>query len=336
MKKLLLPLLLTFLFFASELDSQSPAKSYTITSTELEEWMSYLASDEMKGRQNGSPEMAKAAHWIAQKFQDFEIQAVYPDGELIRPYTFQSRGGQTIEERNVVGIIEGSDPKLKEEYIIITAHFDHVGIRSAIESDSIYNGADDNAAGTCTLLGVAKTFAENNYKPGRSILFASVSGEEMGIHGSRYLAGHMPMDLKKAYVNVNFEMTGHSEDLGRGNYYMTGCKYSNLDDVLQEFTATTEFTLIDTIAMANRLFYASDNIAFGRLDRTEGMITGIPCGTFVTTLHGDHIHKPWDETDLFDFEHMAGLVNHFAEMVLWLSHSHMDIDWTDPNFQRLQ
>jgi hypothetical protein len=336
MKLSLLSLVLTCFFYSSALHSQSYAKSYTITSKELEEWMAYLASDEMKGRENGSPEMADAAHWIAGKFQEFNIQAVYPDGKLIRPYTFQSRGGQKIDERNVVGIVEGTDPALKEEYIIVTAHFDHVGIRYAIENDSIYNGADDNAAGTCTLLGVAKTFAENNYQPGRSILFASVSGEEMGIKGSRHLAKHMPLDLKKAYVNVNFEMTGHSEDLGRGNYYMTGCKYSNLDDVLQEFTAGTNFQLIDTIAMANRLFYASDNIAFGRLERNEGVITGIPCGTFVTTLHGDHIHKPWDETELFDFEHMAGLVDHFADMVLWLSNSHKEIDWTDPAFQRLQ
>jgi len=336
MKKILLPQLLICLLLGSTLFAQSPAESYTISSGELEEWMNYLASDQMKGRQNGSPEMADAAHWIAGKFQDFKIRAVYPDGDLIRPFTFQTRGGQSINERNVVGIMEGTDPELKDEYIIVTAHFDHVGIRSAVENDSIYNGADDNAAGTCTLLGVAKTFAENNFQPGRSILFAAVSGEEMGMQGSRYLAGHMPLDLKQAYINVNFEMTGHSEDLGRGNYYMTGCKYSNLDDVLQEFTQSSQFQLIDTIAMANRLFYASDNIAFGRLERNEGVITGIPCGTFVTTLHGDHIHKPWDETDLFDFEHMAGLVDHFASMVLWLSHSKKEIDWTDPAFQRLQ
>ena len=131
-------------------------------------------------------------------------------------------------------------------------------------------------------------------------------------------------------------MTCHSEDLGRGSYYMTGCDFSNLDNVLQEYVQGTEYQLIDTIAMANRLFYASDNIAFGRLSRNEGIITGIPCGTFVTTLHGNHIHNPWDEAKLLDLEHMAGLVDHFADMVLWLSHSQENIDWTDPNFQRLE
>ena len=336
MKKTLSPLLLFLLLTFNSMYSQSNGEKYAISEAELENWVSFLASDDMKGRQNGSPEMEEAALWIAQKFQEFDLQPAYPDGKLLRPFSFSARRSGTIEERNVVGILEGSDPELKDEYIIITAHFDHVGIRVAVDGDSIYNGADDNAAGTCTLLGVAKSIKENNYKPGRTILFAAVSGEEMGMQGSRNLASNMPLPLQKAYVNVNFEMTGHSEDLGRGSYYMTGCDFSNLDNVLQEYVQNTEYQLIDTIAMANRLFYASDNIAFGRLSRNEGIITGIPCGTFVTTLHGNHIHNPWDETELFDLEHMAGLVDHFADMVLWLSHTRKDIDWTDPKFQRLE
>ena len=335
MKNLTLLLLALMLCAFLPVHSQSPDKNYAITPAELETWLEYLSSDEMKGRNNGSPEMEKAARWIASRLEESGVQPAYEDGKLIRPYSFQTRRGGNIEEQNVVGIIKGTDPELRDEYIIITAHFDHVGIRVAHEGDSIYNGADDNAAGTATLLGVARTFKENNYKPGRSILFAAVSGEEMGMRGSRYLASHMPLPLNKAYTNVNFEMTGLSKDLGRGNYYMTGCDLSNLDDVLQNYTRGTGFQLIDTIAMANRLFYASDNIAFGRLERNEGIITGIPCGTFATTINADHIHTPWDETDLFDFENMAELVDHFAGMILWLSHSREELVWTDPAFRKL-
>ena len=208
--KLFLLTSLIFFLASSTLYSQANNEKYTISSNELETWVSYLASDDMKGRRNGTPEMKEAAEWIALKFNEFNIQAVYPDGKLIRPYTYRSRRGDTIDERNIVGIVEGTDPELKDEYIIITAHFDHVGIREAVENDSIYNGADDNAAGSCTLLGVAKTIKENNYKPGRSILFAAVSGEEMGLHGSRYLASNMPLPIQDAYVNINFEMTGCS------------------------------------------------------------------------------------------------------------------------------
>ncbi|TFH25499.1 MAG: M28 family peptidase [Bacteroidia bacterium] len=334
MKKTLLPLIL-FLFLASgSIFSQSQAEKYAISASELEEWVAFLASDHMKGRQNGSPEMEESAEWIVLKFKEFDVKPVYPDGKLVRPYTFQTRRGATVDERNIVGIIEGTDPRLKDEYIIITAHFDHVGIRRAVEGDSIYNGADDNAAGTCTLLGVAKTIKENNYKPGRTLLFASISGEEMGLHGSRYLVSNMPLPLQNAYANVNFEMTGHSEFLGTGNYYMTGCDFSNLDDVIQEFNRDKEHQLIDTIVVANRLFYASDNIAFGRLESGEGVSIGIPCGTFATTTSGEYIHTPQDEAELFDLGNMAGLVDHFADMLIWLSHSDQAIDWTDPKFKR--
>jgi hypothetical protein len=148
--------------------SQDTKVNHSPAAAELEEWVSFLSSDEMKGRQNGSPEMKEAAEWIAQKFAEFDIEPVFPDGQLIRPYTFHIRRGVSIDERNIVGILEGTDPELKDQYIIISAHFDHVGIREAVDGDSIYNGADDNAAGTCTLLGVAKAIKENQYRPGRS------------------------------------------------------------------------------------------------------------------------------------------------------------------------
>ena len=336
MKILILPLIFILLLASDSLQSQTLTDKYTLSEAELEEWMSFLSSDQMKGRNNGSSEMEEAAHWLAQKFEDFEVKPAYPDGKLIRHYTFRARRGDSISERNIVGIIEGTDPELKDQYILITAHFDHVGVRRAVEGDSIYNGADDNAAGTCTLLGVAKTIKENQYSPGRSILFAAVSGEEMGLHGSRHLALNMPLPTKSAYANINFEMTGHSEELGQGNYYMTGCDYSNLDDVIQKFTKGQDHQLIDTLSVANRLFYMSDNIAFARMKRVDDVSLGIPCGTFATTTHGEHIHTPQDEAELFDFENMAGLVDHFTSMIIWLSHSHKDIDWTDPRFRRVE
>lgn len=336
MKSKLIPAFLLLFLFSLTINAQVSTEKYRISADELENWVSFLASDEMKGRNNGSPEMEAAAEWLSSRFPEFGIKPAYEDGNLIRPYTFQTRRGDTINERNIVGIIEGTDPALRDQYIIVTAHFDHVGIRKPVDNDSIYNGADDNAAGTCTLLGVAKTIKENNYAPGRTILFAALSGEEMGLHGSRYLAANMPLPVQNAYVNINFEMTGHSDDLGKGNFYMTGCSFSNLDDLVQEFQPANKHTLIDTVAAADRLFYMSDNVAFARLERNGDVSTGIPCGTFVTTTSGDHIHTPRDETDLFDFENMAGLVNYFSEMIIWLSHSDKDIDWTDPTFERIK
>lgn len=335
MKTILFPSFI-FLFFSScAVNSQNDSEIYTITATELEQWVIYLSSDDMKGRLNGSPEMEEAADWIAGKFNEFDVEPVYTDGNLVQPYTF-TRRGSTFNERNIVGIIKGTDPEKKDEFIIITAHFDHVGIRSSVKGDSIYNGADDNAAGTCTLLGVAKTIKENNLQPGRTVLFASVSGEEMGLKGSRYLTLNPPLPLKDAYININFEMTGHSEYLGKGNYYMTGCNFSNLDDVIQEFNMGKNYNLIDTISLADRLFYMSDNIAFVNFGKDEEKSTGIPSGTFATTTSADYIHSPEDEAELFDFENMAGLVDYFAGMVIWLSNCDNDINWTDPRFTRIE
>jgi len=336
MKSRLLRILLLLLLVSASLYSQGNIEKYNSSASELKTWTSYLSSDEMKGRQNGSPEMKEAAEWIAQKFIDFDIQPAYQDGQLIRPYAFHTRRGNAIEERNIVGILEGSNPDLKDQFIIISAHFDHVGIREAVDGDSIYNGADDNAAGTCTLLGVAKAIKKNQYKPGRTLLFASVSGEEMGLFGSRHLASEMPLPLSRAYANINFEMTGHSEYLGRNNYYMTGCDFSNLDEVILALIQGQEHHLIDTISGANRLFFMSDNIAFSRIEREGDVSRGIPSGTFATTAFGEHIHTPWDEASLIDFENMAGLVDHFAAMIIGLSHSDQDIVWTNPRFQRIE
>ncbi len=306
----------------------------TVKADDLKSWVSYLASDDMKGRLNGSEEMKEVATWLAERFSEFGVKPLNGYDSYIHNYTLKGRRS-SFPERNVIGIIEGNDPELKDEYILITAHFDHIGIRKAVEGDSIYNGADDNAAGTSTLLGVAKAIKEGKMKLGRSVIFASVSGEEMGLHGSREIAKNPPFPLKDVYVNVNFEMTGHSEEFGKGNYYTTGCSYTNLDDQIQKFNKGKNINLIDTIAIAERLFFASDNASFARIRKEGDVNIGIPGATFATTL-GAHIHKPSDEIELFDLDNMATLVNYFADMVVWLSNNREDIVWTNPSFKRLE
>lgn len=336
--KLFLALVLLLVCFSKQTQAQPDSKQneYIVKAGDLKEWVSYLASDEMNGRASGSVEMLKAAEWIASRFSEYGLKPLCDTNSFFQEYSIETRNGVIIDERNVIGILEGSDADKKDEYILISAHFDHVGIGRPIDGDSIYNGADDNAAGTCTLIGIARTINELNLEPGRSIIFAAVSGEEIGLRGSRYLVKNPPFKLENTFVNINFEMTGHSALLGRNNYYMTGCDYSNLDDVINEFNQQGSHKLIDTIAMANRLFYMSDNVAFAMINRVDDIQYGIPCGTFATTTFGDHIHKPYDEAELFDFENMAGLVDHFTELIVFLSKTEKRIDWTDKKFQRLK
>ena len=233
-------------------------------------------------------------------------------------------------------MISGTDPDLKDEYIILSAHFDHVGVRKGNDADSIYNGADDNAAGTCTLLGIAKTIKEAGLKPGRTIIFAAFSGEEIGMRGSRFFVANSPVPVKNIYADINFEMTGHWEYLGKNSYYMTGCKISDLDDLIGEYNKNSQWKLIDTIKAANSLFYSSDNIAFSRISTADNITSGIPGATFATTALSAYIHSPRDEGKLFDYENMAGLVRYFSDMVIWLSRNKTDVHFTDPSFVRIK
>ena len=106
--------------------------------------------------------------------------------------------------------------------------------------------------------------------------------------------------------------------------------------MIKEFNEGKDHKLIDTIALSERLFFMSDNIAFARLGSVDDVSMGIPSGTFATTTFADHIHSPDDEAEFFDFKNMAGLVDHFTEMVIMLSDSEKEINWTDPGYVRLK
>jgi hypothetical protein len=330
---------LNFLFFYVYLffsGTSLPAeKSAVVKPDELREWINYLASDEMRGRRNGSPEMVKAANWLTREFKEIGLDPVFGNGSLQQDYSYVSRQ-QTVNERNIIGMIKGNDPLLKDQYIIISAHFDHVGVRKGNDPDSVYNGADDNAAGTSTLLGIAKTIKAKGMKPGRSVIFAAFSGEEAGMKGSRFFVANPPVLLTKIYVDLNFEMTGHSEFFGKKRYYMSGCKFSNLDEIIGQYNKQSDWILIDTIPIANMLFSASDNIAFSRILTDQNVSQGIPSGTFATATTPSYLHKPQDEAKLFDYENMADLVSYFSNLVIWLSRNKEEIIFTDASYTKLK
>lgn len=325
-------LLFVFLLCSTTVIAQKKSPENVITDKMVREWVSWLASDNMKGRANGSPEMKQVAEWISGKFKSAGLKPLGKE-EFITGYSYSSRMG-TINERNVIGYIEGTDPALKNEYIVLSAHFDHIGISQGNVTDSINNGADDNATGTATLIGIAEFIRQNRINPGRSIIFAAFSGEEHGMRGSRAFISNPPVPLKNIFVDVNFEMIGHSELLGKGRYYMTGCSRSNLDEVIKELNKDQKFRLVDTMQVAEMYYNMSDNISFSRIGNRAGNDTAIPSGTFATSTDPSYLHTPADEADLIDFENMAGLVNHFARMVIALSSSKTEIKMTATEFAK--
>ena len=117
-----------------------------------------------------------------------------------------------VKLRNVVGLLRGSDPKLKETYVLVTAHYDHLGRWPTLEGDQIYNGANDDASGTASVIELAQALATPRLKPRRSVVFLTFFGEESGLLGSRFYAKHPVVPLDKTVVNLNLEQVGRTDD----------------------------------------------------------------------------------------------------------------------------
>jgi len=142
-----------------------------------------------------------------------EILALVDAGKPVPSFALPARLKATakveradVESQNVAGILRGSDPKRRDEYVVVSAHLDHLGIGGAVNGDTIYNGAMDNASGVAAILEVAASLRESGAKPARSILFVAVTGEEKGLLGSQYFGAHPTVPRASIVANVNTDM----------------------------------------------------------------------------------------------------------------------------------
>ena len=170
---------------------------------------------------------------------------------------------RNVVSSNVVARVEGSDPRLKDEYVIYSAHWDHLGKDPTLAGDQIYNGAIDNAAGTAQLLEIARGFATLRHKPKRSILFIAVTAEEKGFLGSRFYAQHPLFPISKTIANINLDagnVWGLTSDL-----ITTGYGLSTLDEALGEAARLQGRTFVAEGLDNGSLYFASDQIEFARV-----------------------------------------------------------------------
>lgn len=213
------------------------------------------------------------------------------------------------EASNVIGVIPGNDPKLKDEIILVLSHYDHLGIRGpGVCGDSIYNGADDDASGTAAVLEVARILAKGP-KPKRTIVFATMTGEEMGMLGTRYYIANPAFPLAQVVAGFEVEMIGRPDSLagGFGKAWLTGYERSTMGDMLKEFG----IPIVADPRPDQRFFTRSDNYAFARM--------GIVAHTLSTfNLHTDY-HRPSDEADAMDFAHMTKVIDAAAQAVRHLA-----------------
>ncbi|MDH5589620.1 MAG: M20/M25/M40 family metallo-hydrolase [Gemmatimonadota bacterium] len=228
---------------------------------------------------------------------------------------------------NVVGILDGTDPVLKDEYVVFSGHMDHVGVGTPDASgDSIYNGADDDASGTAAVMEVAQAMASLEVAPRRSTIFLVVSGEEKGLWGSEYFAEHPSVPVDRMVANLNTDMVGRNWP---DTIVAIGKEHSDLGETLDRVNGAhpeLRMTAIDDIWPDERFYFRSDHFNFAR--------KGVPILFFFNGVHEDY-HRPSDEPGAIDAEKAARI----ARLVFYLG---VDIAnatdrprWNPESFRRI-
>ena len=297
---LLFGLLMTFAGQA-QLDT---AKVYgnTIEEQDLKELLYVYASDYFQGRETGTLGQKRAVTFLREFYQNRNIKAAQGTTDYFQSMELDIKG-TPVQTENVVAIIEGST--LPEEYIVISSHLDHEGIKNG----EIYNGADDDGSGSVALLEIAEAFqaaVEAGNGPKRSIIFLHVSGEEKGLLGSRYYTDNPLYPLANTVANLNIDMVGRTDpkrESDNDNYiYLIGS--DRLSTELHQVSeaankATVNLTLDYTYNAEddpNRFYFRSDHYNFAK--------NNIPVIFYFNGTHADY-HKPTDTVEKIRYDLLA-------------------------------
>ncbi|MBO7083100.1 MAG: M20/M25/M40 family metallo-hydrolase [Bacteroidales bacterium] len=252
-----------------------------------------LAGDSLRGRKAGSEDAAKAAAYIVAQFEEIGIQPFYEEG-WYQPF---ERSGNTY--KNVIGIIPGNDPVLKDEYIIIGAHYDHLGVRDG----QIYNGADDNASGTATIIEMARILKSQQSNLKRSVIIAAFDAEEIGLWGSNYLS--KKLDLSKIKLMMSIDMVGWLEK-GKTLQLQGTATIKNGKRLLREEAEKMHLD-IKPKDFETSIFGATDTQSFAE----KGVAT-----LYVTTGLKSPYHKPEDDPELIDYKGLDRVVDYMADVTM--------------------
>ena len=277
------------------------------SSNRMMEHIKYLASDDMQGRGIGTQELDEAAKYIAEKFEKYGLIPSGDGGSYYQNFEKAFHGKGNLQLKNVIGIIPGTNPDLKEA-IVISAHYDHLGlgwpdVRKGNEG-KIHNGADDNASGISVLLELAKSLG-NSFKPARKIIFAAFTAEEAGLIGSDYFVNNYGTDsVKYILANLNFDTVGRL--------------FENKLMILNGNTARewkfifmgTEYTTGIPAELITQELDASDQVSFIK--------NGIPAVQFFTGPNEDY-HRPSDTYDKIDPDGLVKVASVAKEVLQYLA-----------------
>ncbi len=273
----------------------------TITAEELKDMLYTYASDDYEGRKTGEPGQKKAIEFIKKEYQKNNIPSPIANGDYFQDIPSSYFGSQAKASENVIAYIKGREKP--NEVIIVSAHLDHIGIDG---NGVINNGADDDGSGTVAILEIAEAFKkaeQNGDGPKRTVVFLHVTGEEIGLYGSRYYTDEDPIfPLKHTVANLNIDMIGRvdkkHEATGKNYLYLIGSdklskELHNISEAVNKayFNLEFDYTYNDDND-PNRFYYRSDHYNFAK--------NSIPVIFYFNGTHDDY-HKPSDTPDKINY-----------------------------------
>lgn len=266
--------------------------------------LTVLTADSLMGRGAGTIYEYKAARYIEEQFNKNGITLLYPHPG--QDFSIVTESKDTLKSQNVVAIVQGWDPTLKDEYIIVGAHYDHLGQNNLTingkQTTQIFRGADDNASGIALLLELAKMVNSQSFKFKRSILFVAFGAEERGMNGSWYFANRAFNPIDKVSLMINLDMVGRGFDGSEVHTY-TFMPHTQLVTLLKD---VSDMPLMITPQIHTTDYFSSDHHPFASL--------GIPTLLFTTQLHNDY-HTPKDTPDKINYSTMEHLSQYLFNLV---------------------
>lgn len=274
--------------------------TYQVKQNDVSDFLKYLSSDELEGRETGTKGIEKAAVFLENFLKKNNV----------KPYFSSYRDTLTNFKSpafNIVGVLEGTDPVLKKEFVVLSAHYDHIGLEKNKQDDMINNGANDDASGVTAVAEMAKYFSETKANK-RSILFVFFAGEEKGLLGSKSLVQKLKQQNFNLYAQLNIEMIGVPM---KRDYlaYITGFDKSNMAEKINEYTGKKTIGFLPKEA-EYQLFYRSDNYSFYEAFKK-------PCQSISTFdfENFEFYHHVSDEFKLMDIPHMTAFIQEFLPAV---------------------
>lgn len=216
---------------------------------------------------------------------------------------------------NAVGVLRGSDPRVADQAIVLSAHLDHLGVNESLTGDKIFNGADDDASGCVAVLELARVFASGR-RPRRTIFFVAFGSEEAGGYGARYFVSKAPVPLTQIVANIQFEMIGRPDPkVPAGTLWLTGYERSTLGPTLAKQGAS----IVADPHPDQNFFQRSDNYTLA--------LRGVVAHTISSFgLHNDY-HRPSDDISKIDFPFMTRSLNSLVAPIRWLANSNFRPSW---------